>query len=123
VFLLTVEVLHGEPVDRKLLVSREPLLDRRERNGEQFGIEPRRRLRGFGEEDLHLLALRVDVVVTLVLVVLERREVPHLVRQLPYRIAQLECSQQSIAATRQRALQARELANPAVELRVCRVPG
>jgi len=40
VLLLTVEILDGEAVLGEIAVSRHPLLNRRERNLEQFRIEP-----------------------------------------------------------------------------------
>ncbi|MGC4085302.1 MAG: hypothetical protein QM736_25065 [Vicinamibacterales bacterium] len=71
VFLLAVQVLDGEAVDGESGIGRHPGLHRRERNGEQFGVEPRGRVRGLREQDLHLLPPRVDLVVPLILVVPE----------------------------------------------------
>ena len=82
VLLLAIEILDRKPVDRQVGILRHPGLNRCQRNGQQFGIEPRARLTGFGEENLDLLPLGVDLIVALILVVPERGEIPDLVRQL-----------------------------------------
>ena len=60
---------------------------------------------GLGEQNLHLLAPRVDLVVALILVVLQRGEIPDLVRELADVVGQLHRREQSLGALRQRALQ------------------
>ena len=71
VLLLAVEILDGEAIDRELRVLRHPLLDGRQRNRQQLRAEPGARLRGLREENLHLLAAGVHLVVALILVVLQ----------------------------------------------------
>ena len=116
VLLLTVEILDGEAIHGEIAVFRHPLLDRRERDLEQFRIEPGARLTRLGEQDLHLLAPRVDLVVALILVVPERREVPDLISQLADRIRQLERVQQPLGSQRERPLKRRVLRDPGLEL-------
>ena len=72
---------------------------------QQLGIEPRLGLLPAREQQLHLLAARVDRVVALVLVVLERREVPHAIRELAELLGQPERFEQPLGSLRQRALQ------------------
>ena len=97
-------------------MCRHPLLDRRERNLEQFRIEPGARLTRLGEQDLHLLTPCVDLVVALILVVPERREVPDFIRQLADRIRQLERVQQPLGSQRECPLKRRVLCDLALEL-------
>ncbi len=82
VLLLPVEILESETVHRQRRAGVHPLANGRQRNLQQFGIEPRRGLRGLCEQNLHLLPLGVDLIVTLILVVPERRVVPDLVLEL-----------------------------------------
>ncbi len=71
VLLLTIEILEGEPIHREIAVVRHPLLDCWKRDAQQLRIEPGARLVQLGEQDLHLLTLCVDLIVTLILVVPE----------------------------------------------------
>ena len=64
-----------------------PLADVGERQLQQLGLEPRRRLLPLGDQQLHALPARVDGVVALILVVLQRRVIPDLVTQLAERVA------------------------------------
>ncbi len=122
VLLLAVEIFDREAVDRELRAGRHPALHRRQRNLQQLGIEPGRRLRRLGEQDLHLLPPRVDLVVALVLVVPERREVPHLVFELADLVAQPQRGEQPLAALAERSLKRRERGDLPVELVVRRLP-
>src|SRR4029453_17613715 len=84
--------------------GRHPLPHGRERQLQQLGPEPRRRLLPFGEQQLHALPARVDGVVALILVVLQQRVIPDLVTQLAELVAILDRAEQQAAALRQRAL-------------------
>ena len=95
VLLLPIEIFDRKAIDRELRVLRHPRLHRRQRDLQQFGIEPRARLRDLGEQNLHLLPPRVHLVVALILVVLQRREVPDLVRELPDLVRDLVGGQQT----------------------------
>ena len=71
VFLLAIEILDGEPVQLQGRSRIDPGTDRVERYLQQFRIEPGLRLLPLREENLHLLAARVDRVVALVFVVFQ----------------------------------------------------
>ena len=122
VFLLPVEILDGETIEREIRVVVHPLPDRVERNQEQLGAEPRLRLLPFGEKNLDLLAPRVHAVVALIFVVPERGEIPDAIRQLPEGLGEAERGKQAFGPLRQRALQRRIPVDPRVELLVARLP-
>ncbi len=84
---------------------RDPLADGLDRNLQQLWIEPGLRLLPAREQDLNLLPPRVDRVVALVLVVTQRGEIPHTVRELSERFGEPERVEQTLRAARQRALQ------------------
>ena len=81
VLLLVKQALDRKAIDGEFGVPVHPAANRVERNRQQLRVEPRARLLLPGEQDLHLLAAAVDLVVALILVVLQRREVPDLVRE------------------------------------------
>src|SRR5262249_5531414 len=89
---------------------------------QQFGIEPGACLLLPGEQNLHLLAPCVDLVVALILVVVQRREVPHTVTERPHGIHRLEGGHQSLSSLSQRSLKSRKRRNRFVKLRVRGVP-
>ncbi len=122
-FLLAVQVLDRKAIHGQLGVFGHPLLDGRERDPQQLGIEPGGRLRRLCEQDLHLLTLGVDLVVALILVVAERGEVPDLVLELADVVAQFERREQCVRTARQRPLQRGERRNLPVEVLVRRIPG
>ena len=122
VLLLPVQVLDGKAVDRELGVGVQPLLHGRQRNLQQLGVEPGARLVRLREQNLHLLTARVDLVVALVLVVLERGEVPDLIRELADVVGQLHRGEQPVGALGQRALQSGVGADLPLELVVGRLP-
>ncbi len=122
VLLLPVEILDGEAIDRELGVPRHPLLDGGQRNGEQLRAEPGAHLRELREENLHLLAPGVHLVVALVLVVLQRDEIPDLVGQLADLVRQLVGRQQLIGTLGERALQGAVGGDLQVELVVRALP-
>jgi hypothetical protein len=122
VFLLAVEVLDRETVERQRRIGVHPAAHRFERDLQQLGAEPRLRLLPAREQDLHLLAPRVDRVVALILVVLQRRVVPHSVRELAERLGQAERVEQLRGALSKRPFQRGVLADPAVELLVRLLP-
>ncbi len=93
VLLLPIQLLDRKAVDRQLGVRGHPLLNGRQRNAQQLRIEPRRRLAALREQNLHLLAFGVDFVVALVLVVLQRREVPDQVFELADLVGEHERAQ------------------------------
>src|SRR5205823_8313766 len=80
--LLAIEVLDREAVQLQPLRLIHPAADRFERNPQQFRTEPGLRLLPLREENLHFLSAGVDRVVALILVVLQRREIPDAVREL-----------------------------------------
>src|SRR5262245_19962267 len=92
--LLPIEVLQRESVDCELRVFGHPALDRSQRNLEQLGVEPGKRLSSLGKQDLNLLAAGVDRVVALILVVPEGCEVPDLVLELADLVPKLESREQ-----------------------------
>ena len=94
VLLLVVEALDREAVDGQRLVGVHPAADRLHGNREQLGIEPGGRLLVSRKQVLHLLASRVDRVVALILIVVERREVPDAVHQGTDLVLRLKCRQQ-----------------------------
>ncbi len=100
VLLLAIQVLDDEAIHGELAIGRQPLLRRGQRNGEEFRIEPRHRLAGLCKQDLHLLALRVDLVVPLVFVVAQRGEVPHLIGELADVVGELQGAEQLVGAFR-----------------------
>jgi hypothetical protein len=122
VLLLPVEILDGKAVDRELGVGVQPLLDGRQGDLQELGVEPRARLVRLGEQNLHLLTAGVDLVVALILVVLERGEVPDLIRELADVVGQLHRRQQSVGAFGQRALQSGVGANLPLEVVVGPLP-
>ena len=71
VLLLPVEILERETVQSQRRAGGHPLLNGRQRNLQQLRIEPGSGLRSFREQNLHLLPLGVDLIVTLILVVPE----------------------------------------------------
>jgi hypothetical protein len=50
--LLAVQIFDGETIDRQIRVGGEPALRIVDRDAEQLGVEPRRGLRGLGEQNL-----------------------------------------------------------------------
>jgi hypothetical protein len=105
VLLLPIQVLDREAIDGELGAVGHPVLNRRQRDGQQLGTEPRTRLRELGEENLHLLPPGVHLVVALVLVVLQGDEIPDAVRDLADLVRQLVGRQQSLGTAGERALQ------------------
>src|SRR6185503_16452688 len=89
----------------------------------QFRIEPRRGLRRLGEQNLDLLALRIGLVVALILVVTQRREVPHLVFELSDLVAKNQRRQQRVCSVDECAAQRAKGVNLAVKLSVGSLPG
>jgi hypothetical protein len=71
VFLLAIELLDREPIDRELRIRVHPPAHGVERNREHLRVEPGHRLAPLRREDLHLLAAAVNRVVALIFVVLE----------------------------------------------------
>ena len=67
-------------------------------NQDSAWLEPR-------EQDLDLLPLRVDGVVALILVVLQRREIPDAVGELAHRLGQAERLEQLVGPAGERALE------------------
>src|SRR4029079_705524 len=63
-------------------------------------MQPRSRLLPFREQELDALTPRVDGVVTLIFVVLQRRVVPDPIAQLRKRITILQCEEQLIGSLR-----------------------
>jgi hypothetical protein len=94
VLLLPVEILESEAVQRQRRAGVHPLADGRQRNLQQFRVEPRRRLRSLCEQNLHLLPLGVDLIVTLILIVPERRVIPDLLLELADVVAERQRRQQ-----------------------------
>ncbi len=121
-FLLAVEVFEHEPVNVQRRAVHHPALHRVERNGEQFRFEPGCGLRRLREQDLDFLPPGVRLVVALILVVAERREVPDFVFELPDVVAELQRSEQGVAALRQRALERAEFADFLIQLTVGGLP-
>ncbi len=122
VLLLAVEILEREAVHRQGRLRVHPRLDGRQRNRQQLRIEPRARLAGLREQDLDLLAPGVDLVVALILVVLQAREVPHLVGELADVVGQLHRGEQAVGALRERALQRGVGGDLGLELVVAALP-
>ena len=122
VLLLPVEILDREAIDRELGVLRHPRLDGGQRNGQQLRAEPRAHLRELREENLHLLASGVHLVVALILVVLQRDEIPDLVGKLADLVRQLVGRQQLIGTLGERALQGAVGGGLQVELVVRTLP-
>ena len=122
VLLLTIEILHRKPVDRETRLLAHPALHRRERHLQQFRIEPGRGLGLLCEQDLHLLAPCVDLIVPLVLVVPQRREVPHPVLELSNLIPKLQRRQELARTIAQGTLQRGKARDLAVELFVRPLP-
>ena len=120
--LLAIQVLDREAVDAQLVVLVHPRADRVERDLQQFRAEPRLGLLPAGEQDLHLLAARVDRVVALVLVVLQRRVVPDAVGELTQLFREPERLEQRLGPLRQRAFQRRVAIDARFELLVGGVP-
>ena len=123
VLLLPIQILHGKPIDGEVGARVHPLLHDGQRNLQQLGIEPGSRLGRLREQNLDLLPLRVDLVVALILVVPERREVPDLVLELADVVAQLQRRQQLIRSAAEGALEGRKLRDLRLELVVRRLPG
>ena len=123
VLLLPIEIFDRKAVYGERAARVHPSAHGVERNREQLRIEPCRRLRRLGEEDLDFLTLRVHLVVALVLVVTERCEIPDLVFELTDFVAQHERREHGVRSPRQRTAQRRKLVNLAVELGVRAVPG
>ena len=69
VLLLVIQVLDREAIDGEVGVRVHPAADGLERDRQQLRVEPGARLLLPREQDLHLLAPRVDLVVALILVV------------------------------------------------------
>jgi hypothetical protein len=80
--LLAVQIFNREAVRPQRFALLHPAANGGERNGEQLRVEPRLGLAEAGKEDLDLLTLRVDAVVALVLVVLERWVIPDPIGEL-----------------------------------------
>ena len=78
--------------------------DRLERDLQQLRIEPGLRLLPAREQNLHLLAARVDRVVALILVVAQRREIPDAIGELPELFRQFERIEQAIRTARRACL-------------------
>ena len=81
VLLLVEEAFDGETVDCQIGSRVQPAANGVERDGEQLWIEPGAGLLLPREEDLHLLATSIDLVVALILVVLKSGEIPDAVAQ------------------------------------------
>jgi hypothetical protein len=101
--LLVIRTLNGEPVHGEVRVPLHPRTDGRQRDTQQLWGEPRPRLGGLREENLHFLPPRVRGVIALILIVGQPGVVPDPVGQLPEIVAELERLQQTIGALRQRA--------------------
>ena len=123
VLLLAIQILEREPVDLELGILRHPRLDGRLRNRQQLWIEPGARLGRLREQNLHLLALRVDLIVALILVVPQRREVPHFIGELADVVREAQRREQMGWTPRERALQRGILRDLDFQLGVGRLPG
>jgi hypothetical protein len=89
VLLLPVQILDREAVEPQRLAS--SIHQRTVSSGTAAApVEPRLGLLPARKQQLHLLPSRVDRVVALILVVLQRREVPHAIRELPELLGQPE---------------------------------
>ena len=104
VLLLAVEIFDREAVKREVDGLVHPAAHRLQRDLEQLRVEPRLRLPPFREQDLDLLALRVDRVVALILVVLKRRVIPHAMRELSEILRQAERLEEAVRSLRERSL-------------------
>jgi hypothetical protein len=100
--LLVKQALDRKPVDRQVRLAIHPSANRVERNGQQLGVEPGARLLLLGEENLHLLAAGVVLVVALILVVPERRVVPDAVAEGSHFVHGTKCVEEGIGSRRQR---------------------
>ena len=114
--LLVEEALDREPVTPELVIRIEPHADRLERDRQQLGIEPGAGLLFTREQDLDLLPACVDLVVPLILVVLQRGEVPDAVAERAHLVHRLERRQQISRAARQGALPRLERFDRGIEL-------
>jgi hypothetical protein len=123
VLLFVEQALDREPIDRQLGVRIEPPAHGAERNGQQLRIEPGTGLLLTGEEDLHLLPPSVDRVVPLVLVVVERGEVPHAIAEDPHGVHGRERREQLAGPLRQCSLERGERGDRTVQLVVRPLPG
>src|SRR5262245_33272800 len=121
-FLLVKQTLDGEAIHGEFAVRIEPGSDRLDGDREKFGIEPGACLLLLGKQNLHLLASRVDLVVALILVVMQRREVPDAVAERTHRVHRLEGANQPLRSLPQCSLKTRKGRNRLVELCVRRVP-
>ena len=122
-FLLAVQIFDRESIEAERLDLVHPAADRLERDLQQLGIEPRLCLLQPREQDLHLLAFRVDVVVPLILVVLERWVVPDTVRKLAELVGEAEGVEQPLRALVEPALQCRVLLDTPFDRPVTFFPG
>lgn len=104
VFLLPEQRFDHEAIERQPAVGIHPAAQRLEWQREDLGVEPRRRLPPLCEQQLHLLAPGPDLVVALILVVREGREVPHLVGQLAHGVALAQRVEQRRGAAGERTL-------------------
>ena len=121
--LLAVQVFEREPVHRQIGAAGHPCLDGWQRDFQQLRIEPGAGLTRLREQNLDLLPLRIDLVVALILVVLQRREIPHLVGKLSDVVGQLHGGEQLLRTLRQRPLQRGIRGNLLFQFRVRRPPG
>ena len=122
VLLLPIEVLEREAVEGEIGVVRHPLLDGRQRDAQQLGIEPGGGLARLREQNLDLLTARVDLIVALIFVVLERCVIPDLIRELTDVVRQLHRREQGVGTLRERALERRIPADLDLEILVGPLP-
>ena len=120
--LLPVQILDRETVQRQRLGLLHPAVHHRQRQREQLGVEPRRRLAPQRQQVLDALAAAVGGVVALILVVVEGGEIVDAIGQLAEGVTILERGEERRGPRGQRAAPGGQRLDAGFERGAARLP-